>query len=302
MTYTVVDALGRTVRFTYPLRRLVSLVPSLTEVLCHFGWGPQLVGITDYCTEPAAEVRQKTTVGGTKNPSLPTVLALQPDLVFAVAEENRRQDVAQLEAAGVPVYVFAPTTVRHGIDVLWSMATLLDCRTAVATHIETIEHIYTETLALAATRPRVRVFCPIWKDPYMTISDGTYIHDMLRVCGGDNIFAQRRRRFPLAADLGQHTERAGDRYAAYDRRYPRLALAEMAVLQPEVIVLPDEPYAFGAADVADFLPFATVPAVRDRRIYCLDGKIVSWYGTRIGQSLKQLRALFSLEAGPPTLL
>lgn len=291
MTTTLVDSLGRTLHLPRPPQRLVSLVPSITEVLFHFGYGAQVFGITDYCTEPEAEVRQKTTIGGTKNPHIPKILALQPELIFAVAEENRRQDVAQLEAAGVPVYVFEPTTVRQGIDLLWRIADLLHCRDAVAARIEAIEQDYAETLALVATRQPVRVFCPIWKEPYMTISDGTYMHDMLTVCGGINIFAQRRRRFPLAADLGQQPEAQGDRYAEHDRRYPRLALEEMAALQPDVILLPDEPYPFREADGHDFRPFTKVPAVYNQRIYCLDGKVVSWYGTRIGQSLRQLRTL-----------
>ncbi|MGE3537988.1 MAG: helical backbone metal receptor, partial [Candidatus Tectimicrobiota bacterium] len=286
---------GRHVHLPRPPQRLVSLVPSLTEVLFHFGLGAQVVGVTDYCTEPAAEVAQKIRLGGTKNPHIPTILALQPDLVVAVAEENRRSDVEQLEAAGVPVYVFEPITVRDGIDLLWRLATLLDCRAAVAAQIEAIEQMYAETRGLVAARPPVRVFCPIWKDPYMTISAGTYIHDMLTVCGGENIFAPRRRRFPLAADLGQQPEVDSARYATRDRRYPRLALEEMAALQPEVILLPDEPYVFSSADMADFLPFTTVPAVREHRMYCLDGKVLSWYGTRIGASLQTLRSLLAGE-------
>jgi ABC-type Fe3+-hydroxamate transport system substrate-binding protein len=288
---TFVDALGRTVHIPHTPQRLVSLVPSLTEVLFSFGHGAQVVGITDYCTEPAAGVAGKTTVGGTKNPDIAAILDLQPHLVFAVAEENQRQDVEQLAAAGVPVYVFEPRTVRDGIDLLWRVADLLDCRPEVAAHIQTIEQDYAETVALVAGRQRVRVFCPIWKDPYMTINAETYVHDTLRVCGGDNIFARRQRRFPLAADLGRHPEAAGERYAERDRRYPRITLEEMAALVPDVILLPDEPYVFSTADVTDFTPFPNVPAVRDGRIYLIDGTMVSWYGPRIGHHLCTLRDL-----------
>ena len=99
-TRTFVDALGRAVQIPHAPQRLVSLVPSLTEVLFSFARGQQVVGITDYCTEPAAAVATKTKIGGTKNPDLATILALRPELVFAVAEENRRQDVEHLAAAG----------------------------------------------------------------------------------------------------------------------------------------------------------------------------------------------------------
>jgi ABC-type Fe3+-hydroxamate transport system substrate-binding protein len=288
---TFVDTLGRAVQIPHAPQRLVSLVPSITEALFCFGRGPQVVGITDYCTEPAAAVATKTKVGGTKNPDIATILTLRPQLVLAVAEENRRQDVEQLAAAGVAVYVFAPRTVRDGIDLLWRVADLVDCRSEVTGQMQAIEQAYAETVALVAHRQRVRVFCPIWKDPYMTINADTYVHDVLWVCGGENIFAHRQRRFPLAADLGQQPEATGERSTERDRRYPRITLAEMAALRPEVILLPDEPYAFSEADIADFTPFPEVPAVRSGRIWLIDGKMVGWYGPRLGHSLHTLRAL-----------
>jgi ABC-type Fe3+-hydroxamate transport system substrate-binding protein len=293
MVRTFADAMGRLVRVPSEPQRLVSLVPSITETLFSFGWGPQVVGITQYCTEPAAGVATKMRLGGTKNPNIPQVLALQPQLVFAVAEENRRHDVEQLTAAGIPVYVFEPRTVRDGIDLLWRVADLLNCRREVTPLITEVEAVYSETLAAVAARGRVRVFCPIWKDPYMTINADTYVHDTLWVCGGDNIFASRQRRFPLGADLGQRPEPTSAREAERDRRYPRVTLEEMAALQPEVILLPDEPYVFTAADLADFAPFDDVPAVQHGRLHLIDGKMVSWYGPRIGRSLRALRALLS---------
>ena len=286
-----VDACGRSVRVPDAPRRLVSLVPSLTEILFDFGRGGQVVALTDYCTEPAAGVAGKTTIGGTKNPDVAAILDLQPDLVLAVAEENRRVDVDQLTAAGVPVYVFEPRSVRDGVALLWRVADLLGCDAAVAGRIEAIEQDLADTEAVVAAQPRVRVFCPIWKDPYMTINHDTYIHAMLTACGGDNVFADRRRRFPLAADLGRQPEVADQRHEARDRRYPRVSLDEMAAHRPEVILLPDEPYPFSDADLPDFAPFTGVPAVRDGRVHLIDGKIVSWYGPRIGRSLRALRDL-----------
>ena len=286
-----VDTFGRAVRVADAPRRLISLVPSVTEILFDFGRGEQVAAVTDYCTEPAAEVAGKTTIGGTKNPDVAAILDLRPDLVLAVAEENRRADVNQLAAAGVPVYVFEPCTVRDGIDLLWRVAELLGCRSEVAGRIEVIERELADTEAIVAAKPPVRVFCPIWKDPYMTINHDTYIHDMLTACGGDNVFADRRRRFPLAADLGRQPEADDQRHAARDRRYPRVSLDEMATRRPEVILLPDEPYPFSAADLPDFAPFTDVPAVRDGRVHLIDGKIISWYGPRIGRSLRVLRGL-----------
>lgn len=286
-----VDAFGRTVRVPEEPRRLVSLVPSITELLFDFGRGEQVVALTDYCTEPAAGVAGKTAIGGTKNPDAAAIIDLRPDLVLAVAEENRRVDVDRLAAAGVPVYVFEPRTVRDGIDLLWRVAELLGCRSEVAERIEAIECDLADTEAAVAVRPPVRVFCPIWKGPYMTINHDTYIHAMLSACGGDNVFADRRRRFPLAADLGRQPETEDQRHEARDCRYPRVSLDEMADRRPEAILLPDEPYPFSDADLPDFAPFTEVPAVRDGRVYLIDGKVVSWYGLRIGRSLRALRSL-----------
>ena len=286
-----VDTFGRPVRVPEAPRRLVSLVPSLTEILFDFGRGEQVMALTDYCTEPAAEVAGKATIGGTKNPDVAAIIDLQPDLVLAVAEENRRVDVDQLAAAGVPVYVFEPRTVRDGIDLLWRVADLLGCRSEVAGRLEAIEQDLADTEAVTAARLPVRVFCPIWKDPYMTINQDTYIHAMLAACGGDNVLADRHRRFPLAADLGRRPEAEDQRHESRDRRYPRVSLDEMAAHLPEVILLPDEPYPFSAADLPDFAPFTDVPAVRDGRIHLIDGKVLSWYGPRIGRSLRALRGL-----------
>lgn len=286
-----VDTCERAVRVADEPRRLVSLVPSLTEILFDFGRGEQVMARTDYCTEPAAEVAGKTTIGGTKNPDVAAIIDLRPDLVLAVAEENRRVDVDRLAAAGVPVYVFEPRTVQDGIELLWRVSELLGCRTEVAGRLEAIEQELADTEAAIAAKPSVRVFCPIWKDPYMTINHDTYIHAMLTACGGDNVFADRRRRFPLAADLGRQPESAGERHEARDRRYPRVSLDEMAARRPEVILLPDEPYPFSGADLTDFAPFTEVPAVRDGRVHLIDGKVVSWYGPRIGRSLRALRGL-----------
>ncbi|ETX02286.1 MAG: hypothetical protein ETSY2_35805 [Candidatus Entotheonella gemina] len=93
---TFTDTMGRTVRLPRVPQRIVSLVPSITEVLFAFGCGDRVVGITDYCTEPAAEVVHKPRVGGTKNPDVPAILEMQPQLVLAVAEENRQHDVGNL--------------------------------------------------------------------------------------------------------------------------------------------------------------------------------------------------------------
>jgi len=116
-----------------------------------------------------------------------------------------------------------------------------------------------------------RVFYPIWRLPWMTINRDTYAHDMLAVCGGDNVFA------------------------GSDSRYPEVTLEDVSRAAPEVILLPDEPYRFRQSHIADFDEWPTVPAVRQRRVHLIDGKLATWYGPRIAQALRVLPALIAGE-------
>ena len=138
-----------------------------------------------------------------------------------------------------------------------------------------------------------RTFVPIWRDPWMTINKHTYIHDVLRVCGGENVFADRERHFPLAADLGTAESLAANdpRVADRDTRYPRISLEEIIAAQPEIVLLPDEPYAFSDLDAAGFADL-DIPAARSNAIYVVDGSLLSWHGTRIAYALRELPAIF----------
>ncbi|HXH10110.1 MAG TPA: helical backbone metal receptor [Alphaproteobacteria bacterium] len=278
---------------THTPQRIVSLVPSLTEALFAFGLGNRIVGRTDYCVEPQPEVHAKPTIGGTKNPDVQAILRLAPDLVVANVEENRRQDVEALQARAIPVFISFPRTVAEALSTLRTLAQIAGAEAQALPILNHLEAVYHDTLALSAKRRPVRVFCPIWKDPWMTINRDTFIHDMLATCGGINIFAARQRRFPLAADLGRAPLWDDVRVEGRDRRYPRVSLEEMAGLMPEVIVLPDEPYPFTAANTSDFAAVSHVPAVRDGRIYVVDGKVVCWYWSRLDASLRTLRDLLT---------
>jgi ABC-type Fe3+-hydroxamate transport system substrate-binding protein len=273
-----------------PPQRIVCLVPSLTEALFAFGLESAIVGITNYCVEPQPQVRMKPTVGGTKNPDVNAILRLAPDLVVANVEENRREDVERLQMHGIPVFICFPRTVSEAIVTLRTLAQITGAEPQAAPVLASIESAYEETKALMR-RDRVRVFCPIWKHPWMTINHETFIHDMIETCGGTNVFAGRERRFPLAADLGLQAEGEVTRVTGRDRRYPRVALTEVAELMPEVILLPDEPYRFSDADQAEFAGFPWVPAVRDGRIHVIDGKMVCWYWSRLDENLCALRGL-----------
>jgi ABC-type Fe3+-hydroxamate transport system substrate-binding protein len=257
----------------------VSLVPSLTEALFVLGLGERVVGVTEWCVHPADAVRRVPKLGGTKTPDLDAIRALAPDLVIANREENRKRDIERLEAAGISVWVTYPRTVREGAELLAEMAALgaapemrAHVVKPVLRAVEDAEAALAELRASGARPPRV--VCPIWRDPWMAVGAPTYADDLITLCGGENVFGPRAGADPVAAT----------------RRYPRVTLAEIEAAQPDVMLLPDEPYAFGPRDAAE-LAQLDAPFAASARIHLIDGTFVSWYGPRILRAIELLRRL-----------
>jgi ABC-type Fe3+-hydroxamate transport system substrate-binding protein len=290
---TVIDALGRAVTPRARPVRVVSLVPSETESVVALAGRARLVGRTRFCEEPAS-VRDAAIVGGTKDVDVAQVIALAPDLVLANQEENGRRDVEALIAAGLTVHVSFPRTLRGSADYLVSLCHLVGRDPAGAPEVGEAE-----AAAAAADRSTgvgPRVFVPIWKDPWMTFDDRTFASDVLRAAGATNPFAGRPRRYPLAADLDADREAidAGSR----DTRYPRVTLEEVEARAPEVVLLPDEPYAFGDAERAE-LAARSMPAARAGAIHLVSGKDLFWYGVRAAAGVRRLRALLASASDEP---
>jgi ABC-type Fe3+-hydroxamate transport system substrate-binding protein len=230
------------------------------------------VGCTIYCTEPAEGVATKTRIGGEKNPRLDVIRALAPDLVIANMEENLPEHVTALREWDIAVLVTYPRTVAEGIALVRDLGRV----TGMAARAEEVAAGLDARVADVARRRRgrapVRIFYPIWRRPYMTINRDTYAHDMLAVCGGTSVFA------------------------GAPRRYPEVTLDEVAAARPDVVLLPDEPYRFRRAHLADFAPYPDMPAVRDGRIHLVDGKLATWYGPRIAHALEALPSLLDVIA------
>ena len=263
----LVDASGVELTLAVAPRRIVSLVPSITELLFALGVGEAVVGCTLYCTEPREAVASRPRVGGQKNPRLDLIRDLGADLVVANVEENLREHVDALRSWGIAVYVTYPRTVAEGIGLVRDLGAIVGAAERGVALASRLEDKLGARSAARDGRPPVHVFCPIWRHPYMTINRDTYVHDMLKVCGGDNVFAD----------------------AAV--RYPEIMLADVARAGPEVILLPDEPYRFRHVHIADFSPYPEMPAVRNGRIHLVDGRLLCWYGPRIGEALDVLPAL-----------
>ncbi len=265
----VVDDLGLRVGLAAPPERIVSLVPSWTETLFALGLGPRIVGVTRFCIEPAREVEAVPRIGGTKNPDINAILKLAPDLVIANAEENRREDIERLRESAVRVFVTYPRTVPGAVESILRLGAALGAETAAAALTRKIVMTVSEIEAGLGVwmKLRLRVFCPVWKNPWMSFNADTYAHDVLRMLGFNNIFA------------------------AAGERYPRVTLEQALESRPDVVLLPDEPYLFTDDDVRELKE--TLPPVLARRVLLIRGRDLHWYGVHMVRGLRALNRILS---------
>lgn len=250
MRRRVLDDLGVPVEFERPPRRIVSLVPSLTEALA-VTVPERLIGATDWCTHPAwLDVPR---IRGTKNPDRRGIAALAPDLVVANREENRRFDVEQLRAAGIPVWVTLIESLDQAFHSLRRLfLDVLDI--AEPDWLITAE----EEWADPAPQPPRRAAVPIWRDPWMVVGARTFAGDVIARLGLDNVFARS------------------------PERYPRVTLDEVRESGADVVLLPDEPYRFTPDDGPEAFPGI--------RTVLVSGRQLTWYGPSLATARADLLA------------
>ena len=262
----VVDDLGAPVGVGTEPRRLVSLVPNLSELLWEWGLADRLVGVTEWCVAPPDGFPGAQRVRGTKNPDVAAIVALEPELVVANEEENRARDVERLRAAGIPVHVTRVRSLAALPGSLRRLGVALGRPEAADGLVAAIERA--RGALVAPARPR-RVVCAVWRDApaeggadegWWVLGRDTYGADLLTTVGLEVLPPEP------------------------DGRYPRCSFAELAALAPEVLLLPDEPYAFGPADVQELQA-----AGLDARL--VDGTSLWWWGPRTPRALADLAAL-----------
>ncbi|GAA2085615.1 helical backbone metal receptor [Aeromicrobium halocynthiae] len=244
------DDLGHDVATPAPARRVVSLVPSLTEAIA--ATRPQaLVGATEWCTHPTD--LDVTRVRGTKNPDRAVIEALAPDLVVANQEENRELDVRRLREAGVPVWV---TRIETLDEAFAAMRRLFDDALAWGSPawLDEAEQAWSERPPIAG-----RVAVPIWRDPWMVVGPRTFTTDLLARLGWHNVFASS------APDAD---------------RYPHVDVAEVDRPDVDVVLLPDEPYVFGPDDGPE--AFTSAPT------RLVSGRLLTWYGPSLLEAASAL--------------
>lgn len=244
------DQMGRRVApAQFPPRRIVSLVPSQTELLADLGLGERVVGITKFCVRPQAWFQEKQRVGGTKTLDFAKIEALQPDLLIGNKEENERAQIEHL-AEKHPVWMSDIHTLADALNMIRGLGQLTGTSSEAETMAQKIE------TGFAALRPPTNRQLPtvayfIWRKPYMAAGSGTFIHEMLGWAGFENVFADRA-------------------------RYPEITAAELATARPDVLLLSSEPYPFAEKHVAAFREICPAAKIR-----VVDGELFSWYGSRL---------------------
>lgn len=250
-----------------PPQSIVSLVPSLTEALFSYGLGERLIGRTRYCVEPAVEIERVEAVGGTKNPDVERILRLAPDLVVVNKEENRLEDYERLREGGLEVWVCHPRTVEEAADALADLGGVSGARRAGEDLAARVRDAATAAQGAAPLREgrAARVFCPIWRNPWMTFGPATYVNDVLRTIGLENVFSP---------------EASGDFF--------EVDLADARSREPDLVLLPDEPYAFSLEHAQELCDRGFTASIAP-----IDGRDLSWYGPRLPEALERLALLSS---------
>lgn len=257
---TFTDDLGRKIDLPQPPQRIVSLAPSITEILFYLGLGNRVAGVTDFCNYPE-EARKKPSIGWIISPNVEKIILLRPDLVFVTAEGNRLDIVETLERVHIKVYVFNPHHIEDIMQEILSIGEIAGqgerAREQVSGLSRRIEAVKTK----AEESQRVRVLYLISIDPMISVGPGSFIHDMIGISGGENV---------------------ASRSVA---RYPRIEMEEIVHRDPEVIIAPSEIIETVRSWKGRW---GGISAVKNDRIYPIDMDIVSRPGPRIVEGLERI--------------
>lgn len=225
--------------------KIVSLVPSLTEVFYALNIGHMVVGVTKFCDLPEVKIPDPVMIGGTKNPAIARIIDLKPDIIFASKEENRAEDV-ELLAESALVIVTDIKTINDNVEFLKSLENLFDLKGLSSEIADEMTISYRNF----TSQNLGNALYLIWKSPYMSVGGDTFIHDMMQYAGFSNL---------LSAST----------------RYPELSESDIEKLDPNYILLSSEPYPFKEADVKELESKFT-----RSKVILVDGQMFSWYGVR----------------------
>lgn len=242
-----IDQLERIVEIRQTPKRIISLVPSQTELLFDLGLDEEVIGITKFCIHPEHWFRTKTRVGGTKQLHLNKIKELQPDLIIANKEENVREQVEELEK-DFPVWISDVNNLTDAFEMINSVGEIVGKEIQAQKIADRIKEAFSQLQTLNS-KPQTCYL--IWKDPYMTVGGDTFINDMLGQAGFQNIFKS-------------------------EHRYPEITIEDLQKLNCEALLLSSEPFPFKQKNVDELQAM-----LLDTKILLVDGEMFSWYGSRL---------------------
>ncbi len=254
-----------------PPRRIVSLVPSVTEIIYALGGEDRLVGVTDFCDWPP-QARQKPSVGGMVAPNLEIIVALRPDLVVATTEGNSRATLNQLRRLKIPVFTVTPHRLSDVLTVIAQLGELTGRQSAVGLLVENLARRVRAVENAVKPYPRPKVLYVLWPEPLIVPGRDGLVTELIELAGGTSVTAQE------------------------PSSYPRFSLEAVAARAPDVIIL--------ARHGGDGTPLArvswdrltTLPAVRAGRVHSVDGTYLHRYGPRVVDGLEILARVIHPEA------
>lgn len=246
----VKDQMGFTVSLPHAAKRIVSLVPSQTELLIALGLESETVGLTRFCIHPAHKVVDKIRIGGTKDFDFEKIKGLNPDLIIGNKEENYVEGITELKKH-YPVWMSDITTLNDAYEMMQAIGNITDKAAEVKKLVEKIKASFSE-ISIANYQLSIKTCAYfIWRKPYMVAAQGTFIDNMLGILGVKNAFGNFE-------------------------RYPAITAAQIAAIKPDFIFLSSEPYSFTYRHKKEFE--AICPTAR---IIIVDGELFSWYGSRL---------------------
>lgn len=255
------DQIGNTITLEKSPQRIISLVPSQTELLYDLGLENRIVGITKFCVHPFHFKSTKTIVGGTKQVKFDKIKALEPDFIICNKEENTLEMVEELQKIA-PVWVSDIITVEDSLNMILEFGQMLNCRTEARKWYDKISFAYQDFQKFMEGRPHKKAAYFIWKNPYMAAGTGTFINTLLELNHFDNMYADRG-------------------------RYPEVEIEKIRQEgDPDVVFLPQEPYPFKDEDAFEIGRFT-----HHAKTVFADGEMFSWYGSRLAKAFDYFKRL-----------
>jgi ABC-type Fe3+-hydroxamate transport system substrate-binding protein len=240
------DQLNRAVSLAFIPKRIISVVPSQTELLFHLGLDDEIIGITKFCIHPSEKVRHITKIGGTKQLNMQLIHDLQPDLIIANKEENEQSQIEELMTR-YPVLISDINDLATAVDMINKVGGVVGKKTEAS---ELSNNILQQFNLLKPSNKKLRIAYLIWRKPYMAAGTGTFINAMLQLCDFTN--------------------------ALNKDRYPEVSPDDLIAAQPDVVFLSSEPYPFAQKHIVEFEKL-----LPNTKIILVDGEMFSWYGSRL---------------------